>query len=336
MNKNIEIVTDSMNLPVAWDSLATHYFQRIEFLRHAEKYNPCHQRYYLLYQDQSLCAAAIVYTLPIDILTYLHVKSPIKMHVIGIPCSVSCPGILGEPGDTEELRNYIFEKEKGFILALNLERLPVQSHHASGKTLPAIILQNNFSSWDDYVSKLRADYRRRLSFITIELPGLRMVTGNCSSFTESMYSQYLGVYKRSKGKLEKLSFGFFKNLPEPFRLTVCLLDERLLGWNITLSYGSFQYFFLGGIDYSQNKANSTYLRLLSNVVKEGIENKVKYIDLGQTAEIPKMKMGGIIEARFMEAFHSIVLFNKILLSAKKLLVYRRILPDFHVFKEEKS
>jgi len=332
--QRIEILTDPLLLPPVWNKLAVHYFQKTEFLIHAHSYNPCQQRYYLLYEDGLLKAAAVVYTLALDVLTFLHIKSPMKMHVVGVPCSVSCPGIFGSIVDTEFLLKSIFEQEKGFVLALNLESPNANTSFANGKTLPTVILHNNFSSWDDYLFNLRADYRRRLSRIHAATEGITMETVDCDSFTELMYAQYLQVYKRSKGKLERLSFSFFQNLPRAFQLTICSLHEKVIGWNISLREGQFHYFFMGGIDYARNKDNATYLRLLSNLVKGGIEGKATYIELGQTAEIPKLKMGASLEIRYMQAHHSNVGLNHILCAGRKLLSYRRELPEFHVFKKE--
>jgi hypothetical protein len=61
---------------------------------------------------------------------------------------------------------------------------------------------------------------------------------------------------------------------------------------------------------------------------------VKFIDLGQTAEIPKMRLGGKLESRYMEAHHSNKLFNQLLKLAEKTLAYNRKVPMVNVFKTE--
>ncbi|MEI6577180.1 MAG: GNAT family N-acetyltransferase [Bacteroidota bacterium] len=327
-----EIVKSTKEIPSDWDMLTEFYFQKIEFLRHIEIYNPCNQRYYLCYQDNILLAAATVYTIRLNLLTFLKIKSPIKMHIIGVPCSVSSQGIIGDSDGIIALKSYIFQREKGFVLALNLQVNTENCNHASGTTLPTIVMQNRFESWEIYLSALRSDYRRRLNHITHAETGLQIKTMKCSEFSDEMYKQYLQVFQRSKAKLEKLSYDFFKYLPESFKLNVCLLNSNVLGWNITICEGDIHYFFLGGIDYHYNNDNSTYLRLLANIVKEGIENKAAYIELGQTAEIPKMRMGGERIDLKMEARHSNLIFNRILYYGKKLLEYNIDLPRFNVFR----
>ena len=147
-----------------------------------------------------------------------------------------------------------------------------------------------------------------------------------------MYQQYLEVLKRSKGKLETLSQEFFQNLPSNFSLTSFYLSDRLIGWYITTIFGGKFYFFLGGIDYTQNRQYNTYFNILLKVVKDGIENKVSEIDLGQTAEIPKLRLGGILVEKFMLGYHSNLIMGKLLKAGKRFLEYSTVVDEPHVFK----
>ena len=326
-------IREAANLPPEWDELADNYFQQKAFLIHAEKYNPCQQRYYLCIENGKLISAAIVYSLRLDILTYIKVKSPLKMHIIGIPCSVSSQGIFGNDQAIDALKKHIFLVEKGFVLVLNLKEQPQTGSYASGNTLPTVVMTNHFTALDDYIVSLRSRYRRRLKQINQTNEDLRFKKMPCSEFTEEMYKQYLEVYKRSSGKLEKLSCSFFKHLPPCFRLTVCFKNKEILGWNIALTNQNMFYFFMGGIDYKWNKTYNTYLRLLSAIIQDGIENKSEIIELGQTAEIPKMRMGGILIPLYMEAHHSNFIFNNLLRFFSALLEYKRKLGNTHPFKE---
>jgi hypothetical protein len=322
------------SLPPEWDILAENYFQKTSFLSHTEKYNPCQQRYYLCTQNGKLVSGAIVYSLRLDILTFLKVKSPLLMHIVGIPCSVSSPGIFGNKATIEALREHIYETQKGFTLVLNLKEKPLTGTYASGRTLPTIVMSNDFNDWEDYVASLRSDYRRRLKQINKPNDDLKFKKIPCSEFTEEMYLQYLEVYKKSSGKLEKLSFDFFKHLPSDFMMTVCLKNNRSIGWNISILKNNTYYFFMGGIDYRLNEKYKTYLRLLSSLLKDGIEKKTGLIELGQTAEVPKMRMGGNPIPRFMEAHHSNLIFNKLIKLSSPLLEYKRKLENSRPVKKE--
>ena len=327
------VIQNVSDLPASWNMLAANYFQQTEFLAHAGKDNPCNQRYYLCTEGEKLLAAAVVYSLRLDILTFVRLKSPVKMHIIGIPCSVSCPGIFGTKEGIQQLKEYIFHTEKGFVLALNLDSQPDSSQYASGKTLPTIVLRNCFPDWTTYVDALRSDYRRRMVRLLSHDNQLIFKKLLPKDFNREMYAQYLEVHKRSKDKLEKLSFDFFQNLPGNFTLTSCSRGNTLLGWNMAVADTQTYYFFLGGVDYSSNKTWNTYLRLLARLVEDGIHSGAECIDLGQTAEIPKMRMGGVLVPRFMEAHHSIGIFNTLLKRNSKALEYRRKPEEAHPLKE---
>ncbi|MBN2662891.1 MAG: GNAT family N-acetyltransferase [Bacteroidales bacterium] len=328
----IKKINTALDLHNDWDNFTSNYFQTKEFLVHAQKYNPCEQRYYQCFNNREFVGGAVMYSIRLDFLTFLRIKSPLKMNIVGIPASVSAQGIFGEINIVEKLTDYIFDAEKGLVVFLNLYNKPEKKFLATGNTLPTIVLKNTFCSWDDYFAKLRANYRRRLNLIQYT-SNIELLEYSCHHFTEQMYEQYLQVFYKSKDKLEKLNFEFFKNLPTNFNLTVCKKQNNVIGWNITAKYKNYFYFFLGGIDYKFNSENSTYLRLLVNIVKQGIEQKVEYIDFGQTAEIPKLRMGGHIEKRYIQAKHSNKFFNKFIKMAEKSLGYNRQIQSFNVFSK---
>ncbi len=329
-------ITNPINLPPEWNKLADNYFQQIKFLLHLEKFNPCHQRYYVCFADTKLVSAAIVYSLRLDIFTFMKIKSPLKMHIVGIPCSVSSSGIFGYPEGVNSLKEHIYKVEKGLVLFLNLENKSENDSVASGQTLPTILFVNHFKNWNSYVSALRYPYRRRLNLINRENKYLQIEKKSCVEFSNEMYKQYLNVYDRSHGKLEKLNFEFFKNLPPEFKLTVCFKNDEIIGWNIALEHQNIYYFVLGGIDYEQNRKYNTYLLLLTSIIKDGIEKYAKTIELGQTAEIPKMRLGGTPKSLYMEAHHSNSLINKLIKMGSRMLEYKRILENTNAFKEENT
>jgi hypothetical protein len=326
-------IEESVKLPLEWDELTDNYFQQIKFLIHTETFNPCKQRYYICFENGKMISAAIVYSLHLDILTFVKIKSPVKMNIVGIPCSVSSQGIFGGINAMEELKKHICRIEKGLVLFLNLNKKPANSSFSSGKTLPTIVLKNHYANWIDYLAALRSSYRRRLNHINRENKDLRFEKMLCSGFTEDMFRLYIEVYKRSSSKLEKLTFDFFKNLPSEFKLTVCFKNNSIIGWNITLEERNTFFFFLGGIDYGYNMAYNTYLRLLTAIIKDGIEKRAHYIELGQTAEIPKIRLGGQPEIRYMEASHSSYVLNGLLKLFSPLLEYKRRLESTNALKE---
>ena len=329
----ISKVLKAFDLPEEWDRLAVDYFQTREFLDHTEKYNPCKQRYYTLFQNGTFMAGTIVYTLKLDLFTYLFIPSPFRMNILGIPCSVSSGGIVGNFKLVSDFVDYIKSRERGLLLALNLDSNPLIPDVVMGRTLPSIVMANRFQSWESYMQSLRADYRRRIVRLSRPFSGISLKRKACSQFDDEMYQQYLEVLKHSKGKLETLSQKFFQNLPSSFNLTAYYDQENLLGWYISTVYNEKYYFFLGGVDYELNKRFNTYLNILFGVLKEGIEKKASVIDLGQTAEIPKIRLGGRVVEKYMLGYHSNLLLRNLLKAGKGMLEYSAIFPEVHVFKK---
>ncbi len=334
MSKIINSYKTADSLPLSWDNLAEDYFQTRKFLIHTEKYNPCRQRYYsLVDMNNDLLSCAVVYTNFIDLLAFLRIKSPVKMNIIGIPCSVSASGFFGKDDYQRELLSHIMQREKGLTIGLNLTTNQYQSCQLSfGQTLPTVIFYNRFTSFDDYLSQLRSSYKRRYSKITKLFKKIKIINQSCSQFTPLMHQYYLEVLKRSKGKLETLSFEFFKNLPDIFRLNSYYYKNTLLGWHINVHYKNKFYFFLGGINYTCNSEFNTYFNMLFKIIEEGIHIKAPIIDLGQTAEIPKTRTGGKLCIKYLFGFHSNFLLNAVLAKAKHLLEYNYHIPETNVFK----
>jgi hypothetical protein len=334
MNLKMEKIGTAKDLPESWDEHAEEYFQKREFLRHTEKYNPSDQRYYVLYADDTFRSGLIMYSLKLDLLTYLPFSAKIRMHISGIPCSVSASGFVGDthcfPDFIARLKNH----EKGFHLFLNLDTKPDITGIAAGRTLPTIILENSFTSFDGYLKSIRSSYRRRYKNISRKFKNISINSGPCSVFSKEMYQQYLEVLKRSKGRLERLTSDFFKYLPPAFRLTHFYDSKELVGWHITLKEENTFYYFLGGINYRQNNRYSTYFNILFDILKQGIESGAERIDFGQTAEIPKMRLGGKVAEKFMLANHSNLLLKNLLIGGRALLEYSARFPDNNVLKDK--
>ena len=335
MRGSIERIDAAAALPDAWDAMARNIFQRREFLVHCEKYNPCAQRYYLLVQNGGIAAGAIVYTLGLDLLTFLKIKSPVRMHVAGVPCSVSSSGIVGEVQYHRDLLAGIVSIEKGFFLCLNIGLPPENSRLIAGRTWPTIEFVNNYSSWEAYCRSLRSSYRRRLRQTEDAARKLTIRSMPCrGNFPAGLYPLYEAVHRRSSGKLEKLSCDFFADLPKAFTLTTFASRSEVIGWTITVPdcNGCF-YFFLGGQDYSHDPVNVYNVKLIG-VLRAGIESGACRIDLGQSAEVPKMRFGGLVREKYMLAHFGNPIGRSLLRMGRGLLSYNRRFPATNCFVKD--
>lgn len=332
-NRNIEIYVHVDDLPDAWDTLAGTYFQTRAFLGHLEIYNPCGQLYYLVSNDNVPVAAAVQYHLMLNLFTYGRYELPVQMHIIGIPCSVSACALMGEQTVLHNLIEYIFHKQPGFSLCLNAPSRALFASCPTGNTLPSTVLINTFHDFTAYLNCLRAGYRRRYKLITDCFQGVTKIPLATKDFSEAMYQLYLDVLASSKGKLETLTFDFFKNLPEPFALTAFYDHDQLLGWYITCNWKAKFDFFLGGVNYRLNEQYQTYKNMLYQILADGIAAGAVEINLGQTAEVPKLCTGASLVPLYMAGYHSHPLVNTLLKIGKKLFSYNEQFPRFHVLKK---
>ncbi len=331
---NLQRYTAARELPEMWDSHTHSFFQCRAFLHHCESYNPCNQRYYSINDATQNFVGVIVYTLKIDILTYLGIKSPMQMHIVGIPCSVSAPGIIGDHALYPDVLNAIRTHEKGFILTLNLDQNSGFEPFILGRTWPTVILKNQFNSWEHYIRSIRSSYRRRIHSIEKFAQRYATQTTGCNTFSDIHYTLYENVLKRSKGKLEHLSLEFFVNLPFSFQLTTFTHNTIIKGWVITQdSRTGIFAFFLGGQVYDADSSDLYHVKLLT-LVKQGITAHAQIIELGQSAVVPKMRMGGELCEKQMLAWHSIPLIRIALRAARGLLSYNDYAPSTRVFQVE--
>ncbi len=309
------------DLPAAWDAMAATCFRTRAFLTHTERHNPCGQRYHVLWDGDRAIAGAIAYDLRIDLLTFAQVRSPLPMTVLGVPCSVAWPGLLGDRARWPAMLAELLPRERGLVLGLNTTAPITHPDLVQGLTLPTMVLEHGFDSVEGYTAALRADYRRRLRRIQGALDGATRTESPCSALTEPGYRLYVGAYERSEAKLELLSHDFLARLPEPFRMVRFERDGLLLGWHISAVQPDRTTFFMGGVDQAHNERHRTYFNLLFDVIACGIRAGSPVIDLGQTAEVPKLRTGARLSQRSMFAWHRRGLARRGLRHAAPLLTY---------------
>lgn len=334
MSLGLQRVERAGELPAAWDELTSSVFQHRAFLDHTERHNPCQQRYWWLERGGRPVAGAVVYTLRLDLLTFLRIPSPLRIHFLGVPCSVSSSGLLGNPDDASSLVAQLLGKERGLVVGLNLDSAPAVPGLAVGRTLPTVVVDCRFDSWAAYRRALRSPYRRRLDRTLALWEGVVSERGGCERFDAAMHAQYLEVHRRSEAKLERLGLSFFQQLPADFHLTTHRRDGQLLGWHLAATDGARRAFVLGGLDYTCIAAERTYFNLLAAVLREAIGDGVETLDLGQTAEVPKLRLGGRLAEKGMFGWHSNRALRGLLRVFRGAMHYRRRVPEAHVFARD--
>ena len=333
MERFLKRIDHPDDLSTGWDDLAGCYFQKREFLAHLHRYNYCDQRYYELYMDGKLVAGGVVYTLKIDLFTFSGMKSPVNMQVIGLPVSVASEPLVGNPEEFRYLLGQILQRERGLIAGLNFIKDHINGITVNMRTLPTVVLRNHFSNMNAYVQALRHPYRRRIRLFREQFSGIQSETTGCSSFTMAHYALYLQIMKRTKTKLETLSFESFKFLPSNFLLTTYYDQGEMLCWHILCKDDATLFFYFGGMDYTLRDRFGAYYNNLMGILEKAMEEGYTEIDLGQTAEIAKMRLGGVLSERRMFLYHRNALFLKFIKLFRKMINYNQVSPEHHVFRD---
>jgi len=315
-----------------WDRLAYSYFMKKAFIIHLHTYNYCNQRYYEVYENNEMVCGTIVYTLNVNILTFSKLKCVLKMQVIGIPVSIATPPFVGDEKYAGYMLNHILQTEKGLLLGINFKDDYCDVKVSHMRALPTIVMENKFSSFEDYTNAIRYPYRRRLQKHELNFKDINSNESSCAEFTEQHNCLYLEIMKRTKTKLEILSFDFFKNLPENFILTSHYINEKLIAWQICTRDMDKLSFFVGGMDYVYRDRYSLYYNNLLSILKYTIDNNFSLIDFGQTAELAKLRLGGELSERRMFIFHRNSIINSLLKRVKPLLEYSGSYEHPKVFK----
>lgn len=330
---SVERVGEASALWPGWDAAAGSWFREREFLAYAERFNPCRQRYYALRDGDRVRAGAIVYSLTLDLLTFLRIPSPVTMHLVGVPVGIATPGYFGRPADRDAVLREVAARERGLLVVLNADAgddLPVG---ARCRMIPTIVLDGRFAGWEAYLAALRAPHRRRVRQLERSADRLEAVTTGCDRFTAEHHTLYRQVHDRAAAKLENLSLDFFRNLPQRFALTTYRRDGRIVSFTITVPDGDLFMYFFGGMDYRALPETHAYLVGLAGIVRQAVERGAPRLDLGQTADEPKLRFGGAIVPKDMYLCHHRPWVQALLRRLRPLLEYRGGAPSFHVFRD---
>lgn len=331
--KKIRLLKSATGLPDKWDALADSLYQKKSFLAHSEKYQFSKQKYYLLFSEDELIGGAIVFSYKVNLLTFIGGRYFVNMRIIAVPVSVDSSGLIGDCKFYPEILNYIFKKEKGLILALNYKEKIELKNIAETKTLPGCILKDCPESYEQYIKMMRHPYRRRVKLAQKKGAEIVFKTESCNAFTGEHYRLYLEIIKKTDTKLEVLSKNFFVHLNTNFRLSSAYFKNKLVAWNITVKDSETLYFLFGGIDYKYRDKFDSYYNNLLHIIKGGIVQGCSNINLGQTAEISKNRLGAEFYEKKMFLYHKNLIVRSILKLLKHSIGFNKILPNASVFKK---
>jgi len=321
------------DLPGQWDQLAgENIFLKRCFLKHLERVNPCYQTYNLLMETDQLKAGYVDYRLKLNIFTYSFLTLKIPVTIMGIPCSVSKQGFSVCPRYEKYILTH-FQTKKGAKLILNSAiDLPAKQ----GNTLPSCNMKVEWPSFSQYLNSLRSPYRYRIKKAQKKWQDVKVDFIKPLAFDRDYYQLYVEVYSNSQAKLEKLNFEFFQQFPLPSIIIRATHKEQKLGFVQIVDNGTELIFLFIGFNHKLNSTFDIYLNLLLEIIGFAIDNRFKTIDLGQTAEETKLKLGSQLVRKSMYINHSNPLLEKLTKRYINLFSYQVPKYNFRVFKWEKT
>ena len=320
-------------LPAEWDQfVASNPHLSKSNLALLERTNPCSQRY-VAFIDQrgSVDSAMVLYKLKLDLLTYSSLRLPVRVTVVGIPCSVAVPGYMVGDTTMAQFAGYV-NSIKGLVVILNSGGELSLPGWSTGETLPSCRLPLPYESFAEYLSAMRSHYRYRYSTALRKGRPLRvdrLQDNGC--FSDDLYSLYNQVYEKSGFKLEKLPISFFRQSDAD--IYVFSAESIPVGFVQLKHHAEQMQFLFGGLDYTRSSRYDTYVNMLLFIVQQSIGRGCRHIDFGQTAEDAKAKLGCQLHPMFMYVRHSHAGLNSGIRKLIRFFAYKSPRCSFRVFKE---
>lgn len=329
-----KLIKKAEELPEEWDKLCEkNIYMQKDFLIYMEKANNCGQTYHLFYKNGVLYSCFMMFEKKSDLFMFANdLDIKVKMKFIYLPLSVTEPGFIFNKDKSEVEK--VLNSMKGYKIIMNTTEDENLKNFHRGNYLPICILENKWKSFEEYLNSMRSNYRRRYNQALKKRNNLKIeFLQNNNDFTEEMYGLYEQVYNHSEFYLEKLSLEFFKNnfskiikfsANNKVSAILQLIEDRK---NDTL------IFEFVGYDYNISHEYDLYVNILLTIVKYGIDNGFRYINLGQTAYDAKLKLGAKMNYNYLLFSHSNRFINWLIKKSIHYLDYKVQEYSFNVFKE---
>lgn len=177
-------------------------------------------------------------------------------------------------------------------------------------SLPMLHFRRRFADFDDYCSHLKSHYRQdiRRSRRKLERCGVRTVRLRSADairdfYTADTHRLYDAVFAGADNRFEHLPIDFFHDLAGRYdgriSLTALVHGDRTVAFNWALTAGSVYYFLFCGIDYQLNREADLYFNVMYADLDHGLREDVASIQLGQTSEQFKARLGGEPEPLYL-------------------------------------
>lgn len=194
-------------------------------------------------------------------------------------------------------------------------------------------LSPRWLTFSDYLSDLTSKYRVKAKRADVKSSALSVAPLSAEQLRErretlsALYHEVvnnaeISLYPPEVQRLDSLS----EALQEHVFTYGYWLNERLIGYRVSLRHRGVLYAHLVGLDYRYNRHHSLYPRMLNDYVREGIAHRCRELHLGRTAGEIKSTLGATPTPTSLLLRHCHPLVNRTL----PLISRRTALKEFHL------
>jgi predicted N-acyltransferase len=169
-------------------------------------------------------------------------------------------------------------------------------------TPPRYLFPPRFNDLQDYCLALRSNYRTHIKGAMQKLVSngvnVSILTDYAQIrkiYTPEVHSLYDQVVDQADLKFERLPIEFFhefaRRLDGEVELVVLSRNARVLAFGWNLRSASSYHLLFGGVDYALNTALALYFNLVYASLDRALRARVATIEVGQTADSFKAKLG---------------------------------------------
>jgi predicted N-acyltransferase len=212
-------------------------------------------------------------------------------------------------------------------------------------TQRCFVFESDFADFDAYVAALKTNYRKQIKASQRRLKDggvcIRAISDTdeiVRTYDERAHDLYLALMQRATYKLEVMPHRFFIELAQRFRGHVSLLvaerDGEVLGCVWVLEARDTAYLmWVGCRESEENDALDLYFNLAYACLARAMERGFRHIELGQTADAFKARLGAQHSLRYvylkgLDPVRALAMKYGL----KLLHPGRPRIPDFNVFK----
>ena len=191
---------------------------------------------------------------------------------------------------------------KDFYESDAISRSPMSAacSFTENKVQPNMVMQmpSTWKLFDDYMSALKSKYRVRIKRALKKSAGIerrKLTVEEMETYQERIHELYLQTALQANFNLFILNKDYFKqmkiSLDDQFELIGYFLDGELIGYyTVIFDIDHVDAHFLG-YDKTKNAQHQSYLNMLIDIVKHGIEHGAKQIHFSRTALEIKSSIG---------------------------------------------